>query len=189
MMEAAAVALVMELRAVEVERREVVGVVAPYGETSYLTRDPSGERLKRGAFSKSIRQRETRIPLYRNHDHSRVLGYSRHFEDGDDGLVGTFAVNDGDDGDAFLTDLRNGYYAGLSVGYHALTANRGRDGVREVAEAKLVEVSAVGLPAYEGAGLLAVREAQNLDELLAPFANRPPVNLAPLPPIGYRPRR
>lgn len=67
-------------------------------------------------------------------------------------------------------------------------AHRSADGAREIAEAKLVEVSLVAIPAYEGSGLLAVRNAQSLDDLLAPFANRPDVNLSPMPHIGYRPR-
>jgi len=76
----------------------------------------------------------------------------------------------------------------LSVGFQALTATRGADGVREVKEGRLVEVSVVALPAYAGAAVLAVRNAQDLDALLAPFLNRPQVNLDPVAPLGY-PRR
>ena len=55
--------------------------------------------------------------------------------------------------------------------------------MKEVVEARLVEVSLVGVPAYEGAALMAVRSAQSLDALLAPFANRPSVDLTPIPPL------
>ena len=45
-----------------------------------------------------------------------------------------------------------------------------------------MEVSAVGIPAYDGAGILAVRHAQLVQEdLLAPFQNPPVVNLEPIP--------
>jgi phage head maturation protease len=71
----------------------------------------------------------------------------------------------------------------MSVGFKPLRHERGDDGVREVVEAMLVEVSVVGVPAYEGAAMLAVRSAQSLDDLLAPFANRPAVNLSPIPPL------
>jgi HK97 family phage prohead protease len=175
----------MELRAVDVEERTVLGVVAPYDEVSYLVPDPAGERVLRGAFKKSIAQRAQKIPLCRNHDHSAAMGRSRRFEDGPDGLVATFKVNAGAQGDAFLEDLHNGYYQGLSAGFQVLTATRGQDGVRQIADAKLVEVSAVAIPAYQGAGILAVRNAQNMDDLLAPFRNRPDVNLAPVAPIVH----
>jgi uncharacterized protein len=177
--------LAMELRSVDVDERQVIGVIAPYDEVTYLSPDPNGERILRGAFKKSISQRATKVPLYRNHDHEHAMGYSRRFTDGPDGLVATFGINAGDKGDAFLEDLRNGYMAGLSAGFTVLGANRGADGVRQIREAKLIECSAVGLPAYEGAALLSVRNAQDLDELLAPFRNRPEVNLAPVPPIVH----
>ena len=45
-----------------------------------------------------------------------------------------------------------------------------------------MEVSAVGIPAYAGADILAVRHAQLVQEdLLAPFKNPPVVNLEPIP--------
>lgn len=176
----------MELRDVRPEQRLVIGLVAPYDETSYLTPDPAGERITRGAFAKTLRQRAARIPLLRNHDTGAAMGRSRSFEETPEGLLGEFLVNDGDQGDALLEDARNGYLSAMSAGFVPLVHRRGADGAREVAEAKLVEVSLVALPAYESSGLLAVRSAQNLDELLAPFRARPDVNLAPLPPFGYR---
>ena len=110
------------------------------------------------------------------------MGVSRSFEDGDAGLVGTFAIVEGDKGDALLEDLRHGLLGGMSVGFQPLVATRGDDGAREIREAKLVEVSVVGHPAYDGAGILAVRRAQLIQEdLLAPFLNPPVVNLEPIP--------
>jgi len=170
--------LAMEIRSVQVEERTLVGVVAPYDQTSYLVPDPAGERIIRGAFAKSIRQRADKIPLHDNHGTQRRMGISRSFEDGDDGLVGTFAVYEGDRGDALLDDLRHGYLGGMSVGFQPLVATRGADGAREIREAKLVEVSVVGHPAYEGAALLAVRAAVAIPDLFPP---RPEVNLEPIP--------
>ena len=84
----------------------------------------------------------------------------RTFDDGDDGLVGMFGINEGDRGDQMLDDLRHGYYGGMSVGFQPLVVTRGADGVREIREAKLMEVSVVGMPAYEGAAIIAVRDAR-----------------------------
>ena len=170
--------LAMEIRSVEVSERTLVGVVAPYDETSYLTADPAGERIKRGAFKRSIDNRADKIPLHDNHGTMRRMGISRAFDDGDDGLVGTFTVYEGDRGDALLDDLRHGYLGGMSVGFQPIQVTRGADGAREVREAKLIEVSVVGHPAYEGAGLLAVRSAVPATDLFPP---RPEVNLEPIP--------
>jgi uncharacterized protein len=181
--------LIMEVRHVDADAREMVGIVAPYDEVTYLTPDPQGERILRGAFAKSIRQRGGKIPLLRNHDQSRKVGNSSRFSDSADGLVGEFKIVAGDHGDLMLDDLRNGCLDMLSVGFQPLTAVRGADGVREVKEARLVEVSVVAVPAYQGATVLAIRNAQNLDEMLAPFRSRPIVNLDPVPAVVYRPRR
>lgn len=174
--------LAMEIRSVDTSERTLVGVVAPYDQTTYLVADPGGERIARGAFSKSIRQRADKVPLHDNHGTQRRMGISKSFEDGDDGLVGTFLIYEGDKGDELLADLRHGYLGGMSVGFQPLVATRGDDGAKEIREAKLVEVSVVGHPAYEGAGILAVRRAQLVQEdLLAPFRNPPAVNLEPIP--------
>lgn len=173
----------MQIRTVNPATRTVVGVAVPYNEVSLLAGDPAGERFLPGAFRRSIEHRGDKIPLLANHDTQRVMGYSTGFEDGTDELVGSFKVNAGDGGDGLLDELRNGYYSGLSVGFVPIRTGRGGDGVKEIREAKLVEVSTVGVPAYEGAALLSVRNAQALDALLVPFLARPDVNLDPIPRV------
>lgn len=177
----------MELRSVSESERLIIGIVAPYDETTYLVPDPSGERIRRGAFRRSIAHRGDKVPLFRNHDRALRMGVSRRFAETAEGLLGEFRVNEGDPGDALLEECQRGYFGGLSAGFLPITRDRGADGVGEVTEGKLVEASVVGHPAYEGAGSLAVRSAQDLDALLAPFrAPRPDVNLSPLPPMRYK---
>jgi HK97 family phage prohead protease len=181
--------LAMELRDVDAGARTIVGCVAPYDEVSYMTPDPSGERIRRGAFARSIQHRGAKVPLLRSHDREVRYGVSRSFAEDAAGLLGEFVVNHGDQGDQLLEECRDGYLAAMSAGWLPLDARRGADGVREITEAKLVEVSLVAVPAYEGATMLAMRSASDLDAMLAPFRARPDVNLAPVPPIVYRPRR
>jgi len=180
----------MEIRSLDQSERVLTGIVAPYDEISYRTPDPRGERICRGAFAKSIAQRETKIKLLRNHDQAHVLGLSRRWTEGAEGLMGEFSVRSGELGDSLLEDLAGGYMEHLSVGFEPLVITRGADGAGEVREGRLWEVSVVPFPAFEGAAVLAVRRArsaEDLDALLAPFRARPDVNLAPLPPILYRP--
>lgn len=172
--------LVMDVRDVDEATRLIVGRVAPYDETSYLTPDPSGERIVRGAFGKSIRQREARIPLLVGHGHgTAAVGLSTGWEDDTEGLQGTFRVKPGNVGDEVLADVRGGFLPAMSVGFRPLALGRGDDGATLVREAKLLEVSLCAVGAYEGAAVLAVRMAAHLDQLLAPFANPPHVDLTP----------
>jgi HK97 family phage prohead protease len=174
----------MEIRDVTEARREIVGVVAPYDETTYLTGDPRGERLIRGCFAESIRRKGDRIPLCIGHNHGRAaVGLSRSWREDGDGLVGVFAVRADPEGDKALGDVRDGYLPALSVGFAPIPARtrRAADGALEHTEAALKEVSLVVVGAYDGARVLAVRSAQDLDALLAPFANPPAVDLSPFP--------
>lgn len=153
-------ALPMEIRAVNLDERTITGVCAPYDEVSYLVPDPSGERIVRGAFAKSLRQRHDRILLFRGHSHDRAIARSRSFEDAEGGLVGVFHARPSSVGDEALEEARDGYLPGLSVGFRPVNQRRGADGVREITEAALIEVSLVTIPAYDGARVMAVRDAE-----------------------------
>jgi HK97 family phage prohead protease len=181
--------LAMDLRTVDDSQRLIIGIAVPYDETTY--RVPGGERVIRGAFKRSIQHKGGKIPLACAHDPRMVMGYSQEWEETPEGLLGSFRVNEGEKGTQLLEDVRNGYYPSMSVGFEATRdgVHRAPDGVREVREAKLVEVSLCGIPAYDGAAVLAVRSAQDLDSLLAPFQNIPKWDLDPLPPLVYRPQR
>ena len=179
--------LTMQLRSVDDDQRTAVAFVAPYDQVSYLVPDPAGERMMRGAFARSIQHRGDKVPLLRGHGQDRKVGTSSRFVEETAGLVGEFRIVTGPHGDELLEDFSHGCLDSFSVGFQPLKVTVGRDGVKEIREARLVEVSVVAVPAYEGAGLLAVRQAQDLDVLLAPFRTAPPeVNLSPLPPLVYR---
>jgi hypothetical protein len=172
--------LAMQLRSVDETTRTVTGVVVPYDETSYLTGDPAGERILRSAFKRSIHNRRDKIPLCLGHDHGRAaVGLSTDWVDDDAGLTGMFRIKPGGDGDQVLEDVRGGYLAAMSVGFVPQERGRGTDGAVEVRVAKLLEVSLVAVGAYDGARVLAVRAATQIDELLKPFRNPPPVDLSP----------
>jgi uncharacterized protein len=173
--------LEMSLRSVDIDQRLITGIVAPYNSVSYMTPDPAGERIMRDAFTKSLKERSERIPLCRVHDHSRAVGMSREWVDGAGGLTATFHVRKSGHGDEVLEEARDGYLSGMSVGFMPVRQERAADGVREVREARLMEVSLVVIPAYDGARVLAVRQAEPVSELMAPFLNPPPrIDLSPI---------
>lgn len=170
--------LTMEIRAVDADERTLAGVVAPYDEVSYLTKfGPTGERILRGAFSRSIEQRGAKVRLFVGHAHvGPAVGHALEWSDGPDGLTGRFRFAPGRAADDALEQARADLFGGLSVGFRALSAGRGKDGVREVREARLEEVSLVGVPSYAGAEITEVRSAElDADALLAPFLTPAPV--------------
>jgi hypothetical protein len=174
----------MEIRAVHEDERLIEGIVAPYDEVSLLTGDPYGERILRHAFTRSITQRGDRIPLFINHDHNRGVGMSRDWSDSTDGLTGVFRVRDTPEGDKALLDVREKYLTGMSVGFIPVDRKPGKDGVMEVREARLFEVSLCLIGAYEGAAVLASRVAQQTEDLLRPFANPPELPIPFVAPWG-----
>lgn len=189
----------MELREVQMPRRLIIGVVAPYNETSYLVPDPSGERICRGAFNRSIHHQHAahghfrgsgdavgrKIRLVLGHKREpAAIGLSESWRDDADGLTGVFRIRDGAEGDQVLANAEGGYYGGLSVEFVPVAGGRVRnadDGVWEVREAKLLQVALVDVPAYESALLTgAMREAQQIVESIAP---RPTPDLSPIPRV------
>jgi HK97 family phage prohead protease len=165
----------MELRDVNPDGRTLEGVVVPYDETSYLTPNPAGERVLRGAFAKSAKQRGGRVFLFRGHDHAHPVGRAVSFTDEPDGLHGTFTVRSSVLGDETLSDVREGYLPGMSVGFRPLQTRQGAAGETEVVEAQLMEVSLVAIGAYDGARVLALRHADYAYPPAVVLGNPPPV--------------
>jgi HK97 family phage prohead protease len=149
--------LPMEYRGQDLEARTLHGCCVPYDEISYLTPNPNGERVRRGAFAKSIRQQDGKIFLFRAHDHSRPIGKALGFTEEADGLHGTFHIRENLLGDEVMADLREGYLPAMSIGFRAIQTRRGPNGETEVVEGMLKEVSILPLGAYDGARVLALR--------------------------------
>jgi HK97 family phage prohead protease len=149
--------LPMELRHTDHDSRQVHGVCVPYDEISYLVPNPQGERVLRGAFTKSIRQQRGKIFLFRGHDHAHPVGKAVEFTDEADGLHGTFEIRQSVLGDDTLSDLREGYLPAMSVGFRPLQTRRGPNGETEVVEGMLKEVSLLPIGAYDSARVLALR--------------------------------
>jgi len=154
--------LPMEFRGVDPEGRTLIGCCVPYDEVSFLTPNPRGERVLRGAFTKSTAQRADKIFLFRGHDHAHPVGRAVALSDEADGLYGTFQIRKSTLGDETLRDLEEGYLPAMSVGFRPVQVRRGRDGETEVVEGQLKEVSLLSIGAYEGAKVLALREAYDV---------------------------
>jgi hypothetical protein len=148
---------------VSTDERIVGGIAVPWNEVSRLTNDQVGERFVAGSLTRSVKARGDRLKLFRgNHGHDMVPvgrlvdANPRH----PDGLYTTWRIAQTAIGDQTLEEVREGLLDSFSVGFRDLTPiakRRGPDGVREIHEAELGEVTLLPTGAYDGARVLEVR--------------------------------
>ena len=146
-----------ELRAVDDEGFTFEGMAAVYDSPSAEGSDP--EVVKKGAFSRSLSaaaRGEWDVKAYADHNPERLLGTTKtgtlELEDREDGLLARIRLNPNV---SFHRDLAEivrtmGKSLGLSFGFYSTNANKvNEEGVRELRDVKLVEVSALtGLSPY-----------------------------------------
>ena len=141
------------------------GCAIPYDQTAEVS-DGDGysylERFEFGACARTIREPGSKVKLLALHDHRRFpIGKATSFVERSDGLHGEFAIPETREGDDVLTLIRDGVLDSFSIGFRGIRERR--DGaVRVRTEIALIEVSLVGLPAYEGALVGGVRSPQPL---------------------------
>ena len=140
--------------------RTLQGLVVPYGVDTriggYL------ERFAPGAFADAEVEQ---VPLLAAHAHADLpIGKAIELVEEARGLVGTFLVADSVKGQEVLALARDGVPLGLSDGFVPTEDrwNAERTHVVRV-RARLAEVSVVGVPAYAGARVEAVRALDDQD--------------------------
>jgi HK97 family phage prohead protease len=171
----------VELRIPDRSERIVEGVVVPWGETSYMTPDPHGERFVAGSLTRTVTERGDRVKLFRNHHHDQAIGRAVAWQPGhEQGCWAQFRIGRGALGDEVLDEVGEGLLDAFSIGFRPIRTRRGNDGAREVAEAALHEVSLCPIGAYDGARVLAMRTPAPARWTLPQM---PTVNLTPLPPL------
>jgi HK97 family phage prohead protease len=154
---------VCELRTEKIEERIITARLVPYGETSYLVPDAGGERFMRGSLTKTMSEWAAgarKLKLFRAHQHHEAVGLATLLDpDAPGGPLAEFRIATTHAGESVLDEVRQGLLDAVSVGFHATRERRGRDGVREITEARLLEVSVAPMAAYDGAEILAMRAA------------------------------
>jgi len=143
--------------------------IVPYNVPT-LVADPPDFRPYREAFEPGAFQRQLTTPgrdkVWLNIEHDQgwggTIGRSLTFAEHDDGLHGSFGVDEGADGDKALRLVADGFLSGLSLEFDAL-ASRRVDGVMRRVRAQLDRVALCRYPAYPGAEVLAMREEPPAD--------------------------
>lgn len=145
----------------EGDGRTIRGIAAPYDQITHLAPSPTGELFKPGAFAKSIGEiiGKRKIKLFRSHDYSRAVGVVTEFEDTPTGLGFEARIAKTAFGDETLEEINEGTLDSVSVGFRAIRTRAGINKVREVIEAAIEELSLAPMPAYAGARISEIREA------------------------------
>lgn len=131
------------------------------------------EVFKRGAFTRTLTQRATKVRFLQGHNLGGLpLGTFTRLEERPEGLWVEAAVAETSAGDDVIALAIDGHDLGLSISFSVPAGGDSWDGssrVRTITEAKLYEISVVGAPASVGAEVVGVRSADLLTG--TPFAD------------------
>jgi HK97 family phage prohead protease len=110
--------------------------------------DLGGDRVKRGAFARTIKAQDGRVPILWQHDTEKPIGVSLSLEEDSEGLKVHGQLNlEVQQGRECYALMKQGALKGLSIGYDVIRSSPGKNGsYRELEELKLYEFSPVTFP-------------------------------------------
>lgn len=163
--------------------------IVPYGERIVHNDGRGGvpkgvpytEEWVPGAFANQVkatgREREVQLKFGHRDGLADVVGHGVIFREQSDGLYGSFKFLEHDDGDKALLLVREGVITGLSLEATAKKSIRTAAGIIQRVKGHLYAVALTGVPAYDGARVLALREeaAVAFEENLLPIQPDPDV--------------
>lgn len=141
--------------------RTVFGLAVPYGVETQIREYGRSymERFAPGAFARSVEERGSKVRLFVGHESNRLpIGRATELREAADGLHAAFHIPATRAGDDALALVRDGVVDSFSVGFRPIHDRQDGDVTVRV-EAALMEVSLVGIPAYEGAAVAGIRTA------------------------------
>jgi HK97 family phage prohead protease/HK97 family phage major capsid protein len=154
---------VAETFQVDVERRTITGMVVPWG------------KVARSGFSKwkfapdSLRWTDaSRTKLNLHHDFTALIGRATRLQSGNKGLMATFKVGRGPDGDRVLTQAEDKILDGFSIEVDFVDdlgdswqPDPADESVRLVRQASLRGVALTGMPAFDDARVSSVKATRD----------------------------
>lgn len=146
--------------------RTITGLAVPFGQAAWVGGVPVPLVFDAESLTWSTPER---VKLLTQHDQDRPLGHATALTAGDAGLVATFTVADGPDGDRALAEAADGRRDGLSVGVEldddtwqrAWDAWMDGDLTPVRASGRLREVSQCAVPAFDDARITATDDGQD----------------------------
>lgn len=141
--------------------RTIAGIVVPYDTVARVSDGgrPYDEMHQRGSFQKTIAERGDRVKLLLQHNSREPIGRASLLREDAAGLYGEFVVSNIPNGDQALELVRDGVLDSFSIGFAPIKSYKASDGTVVRTENALREASLVTFPAYDGARIMALRDA------------------------------
>jgi HK97 family phage prohead protease len=141
--------------------RTIAGIVVPFDTVARVSDGgrPYDEMHQRGSFQKTISERGDRVKLLLQHDRNNPIGKASMLREDAAGVYGEFTVSNVPAGDQALELVRDGVLDSFSIGFAPVKSYKSGDGTVVRTENALREASLVTFPAYDGARIMALRDA------------------------------
>jgi HK97 family phage prohead protease/HK97 family phage major capsid protein len=146
---------------VDTQRRTIVGLLLPWGK---IANNGMGKwRFTQGSVNWSD---VSRIKLNMHHDNHDLIGVATRLQSSSRGLMGTFKVGRGPEGDRALEKAEDGILDGFSVevdfdSFDSWQPDPTDESVRLVHQATLRGVALTGTPAFDDARLTSVKASRD----------------------------
>lgn len=143
--------------AVDVPKRTITGLAVPWNKIAR-----SGWARWKFAPNSLFWSDVARVKMLRDHDFSQAVGVATALQNGVDGLVATFKIARGDEGDKVLSLADDGVLDGLSIGVwfdgeaDEWQPDPTEETVRLVRRGTLREISITALPSFDDARITSV---------------------------------
>jgi len=153
-------------------QRIVAGYASTFDDPYNIGRDQL-EVVRPGAFARTITERGQKLKLLASHDSGRFpLGRATALSEDATGLFAEFRISKTKLGDEALELLADGALDAFSIGFQPIASGFTAEGVRELREVRLIEVSLVAIPANPRALVTATRSSIPLEYDPIVFAAR-----------------
>ncbi len=152
-----------------VDADEKAGIVKGYGSI-FGNVDSDGDIIRRGAYSKTIKENGHRVKYLYQHDMNKPLGNMVNLYEDQKGLMFESSVPKTQLGKDVIELMKAGVITENSVGILPIQKEQ-KDSYRELTECKLFEISAVTLAANDQAMIMNVKGNIDKDLFLKRFDN------------------
>jgi len=145
------------------------GVVKGYASV-FDNKDSDNDIIRKGAYKKTIEENGRRVKYLYQHDMDKPLGKMVHLEENEKGLVFEAQIAKTRLGEDVIELIKAGVICENSVGILPIQKEM-VDGIRNITEVKLFEVSAVTLAANDQAMIMDVKGNIDQTKLLKRYDN------------------
>ena len=148
---------------------EKAGVIKGYASV-FDNKDSDNDIIRKGSYRKTISENGQRVKYLYQHDMDKPLGKMSLLEEDDKGLIFESKIAKTTLGKDVIELIKSGVITENSVGILPIQKEM-VDGVRNITEVKLYEISAVTLAANDQAVIMDVKGNYDKDKILSRYDN------------------